>query len=372
MPVKCRTIIAAMEELAPPNLAAGWDNVGLLVGDPDREVAGVLVALDVTAELAARAAADGVGLIVTHHPPILKGLTSLRTDRPQGRMLATLLAAGVAVYAAHTNLDVADGGVNDVLAARLGLTGVRPLAVESRDQLLKLAVFVPDSHLEAVSAAIAAAGAGHIGNYSHCTFRTTGTGTFLPLAGADPFIGKPGDLERVAETRLETILPPSILPRVLAAMHGAHPYEEVAYDLYPLHNPGRPRGLGRVGGLSATEPLDVFVRRVKTALGIDAVRLAGPEGRVVKTVAVCGGSGAGLVADAAAAGADVLVTGDVRYHDALDAAALGLAVIDAGHHATERPVIDAVAAYLAACARTGGWDVAITADDNSRDVFRSR
>lgn len=370
MPVKCRTIMAALERLAPRSLAAGWDNVGLLVGSPEQEVASLLVTLDVTPQVAGQAVTDGVDMIVAHHPLIFKTLSAIRTDTPQGRTLAALLAAGIAVAAAHTNLDAAAGGVNDVLAARLGLTGLRPLVVDGRERLLKLAVFVPEGHVEDVRRALAAAGAGHIGNYSHCTFQAAGTGTFLPLEGTQPFLGEQGKLEYAAECRLETILPEKIAVPVIDAMLKAHPYEEVAYDLYALENPGREFGLGRVGRLAAPEPFAVFADRVTAALGLSHLRIAGPTDREVGTVAVCGGSGGNFLAIAAAAGADVLVTGDVKYHEALEAAAVGLTLVDAGHFATERPVVEALAGYLAGCAAEGGWDVAIGTDTLSGDVFR--
>jgi len=368
MPVKCWTIVAALERLAPRSLAAGWDNVGLLVGDPEQEVATLLVALDVTPQVAELAVAEGVDMIVAHHPLILKSLNAIRTDTPQGRTLATLLSAGIAVAAAHTNLDAAAGGVNDALAARLGLTGLRPLVVDGRERLLKLAVFVPEDHVENVRQAIAAAGAGHIGNYSHCTFQVAGTGTFLPLEGTNPFLGEQGKLEYAAEYRLETILPEAAAPRVIDAMVRAHPYEEVAYDLYAMENPGREFGLGRIGRLASPEPFAAFAARVKAALGLDRLRVAGPTDREVATVAVCGGNGANLIT--AAAGADVFVTGDVKSHEALEAAALGLTLVDAGHFATERPAVETAAAHLAACAADGGWNVAIKTDTLSGDVFR--
>ncbi len=369
MSVKCRTIMAAMEELAPAHLAADWDNVGLLVGSPDQDVSRVLVALDVTPAVAEAAATGGIDLIIAHHPLIFKALTSLRTDRPIGRTLAALVRAGAAVFAAHTNLDAADGGVNDILASKLGLTALRPLSADYRESLLKIVVFVPESHAEAVRQAMAAAGAGHIGNYSHCTFQASGTGTFLPLAGTNPFIGQTGKLEYVAEFRLETIVPAGQADKVVQAMLAAHPYEEVAYDLYRLENAGRDHGVGRVGELVRPLALGDFASLVKSALKIDTVRLSGPGARQVKTVAVCGGAGAGLFAEAVRSGADVLVTGDVKYHEALEAAACGLTIIDAGHFASERPVLEAVAARLAGCAAAGGWDIAISIDDTSTDVF---
>jgi dinuclear metal center YbgI/SA1388 family protein len=369
MSVKCRTIMEAMEELAPVRLAAGWDNVGLLVGSPEQEVRSLLVALDVTPAVAEAAAAGGVDLIVAHHPLIFKGLTSIRTDQPVGRALATLLRAGVAVFAAHTNLDAADGGVNDILAAKLGLTAVRPLAADYREGLLKIVVFVPESHVEAVRQAMAGAGAGHIGNYSHCSFQAPGTGTFLPLAGTNPFIGQTGKLEYVSEFRLETIIPANQADKVVKAMLKAHPYEEVAYDLYRLENAGRDFGVGRVGELARQLTLADFISEVKSALSIGHVRLSGPAKEMVKTAAVCGGAGASLFTEALRVGADVLVTGDVKYHEALEAAEQGLTIIGAGHFASERLVLEAVAARLAACSAAAGWNIAIKVDDISSDVF---
>lgn len=369
MSVKCREIMAAMENMAPAHLAAGWDNVGLLVGSPDQEVTSLLVALDVPPAVAEAAVAGGVDMIVAHHPLIFKSLKSIRTDQPLGRTLAALLRAGVAVFAAHTNLDAAVGGVNDILAAKLGLMASRPLTADYCESLQKIVVFVPESHAEAVRRAMAEAGAGHIGNYSHCTFQAAGIGTFLPLTGSKPFIGKTGELEYVSEFRLETIIPAGKADKVVQAMLAAHPYEEVAYDLYQLENAGRYYGVGRVGELLRPLSLDTFVKQVKSALNINEVRLSGPAERQIKVAAVCGGAGAGLIAEAIRAGADVFVTGDVRYHEAQEAALCGLTIIDAGHFASEKPVLEAVAARLADCAAAGNWDIAIRVDGGSTDLF---
>lgn len=368
MLVTCLDIMRAMENWAPARLAEAWDNIGLLVGSPDRPVRRVLVALDITPELVDMAAARSVDLIVAHHPIIFKPVSELRTDTPIGSLLAALLQNHIAVFAAHTNLDAAVGGVNDILAAKLGLDNIR-LLVEGRDKLFKLVVYVPETHAAQVWQAITRAGAGHIGNYSHCTFRTTGTGTFLPLTGTNPFIGEIGQVEQVAEARLETVLPESLRSGVLKAMLAAHPYEEVAYDLYELAIGGETFGLGRVGDLGAAVPLSRFVQQVKTALNLEYIRVAGPRDRTIRTVAVCGGSGAEFASAALAAGADVLVTGDVKYHEAQSAADKGLVILDAGHFATEQPVVAAVADFLNQTARREGWTVEITADNNSRDVF---
>lgn len=371
MAVTCLEIINVMEKLAPKKYAASWDNVGLLLGDPSHEVANVLVALDVTPELVEYASRSGVNLIITHHPLIFKAMNSVRTDCPVGSMVAGLLKADIALYAAHTNLDAAEGGVNDALADALGLLNKKPLRLEGAEPLLKLTVFVPAEAAEKVRNAIAQAGAGHIGNYSHCAFMANGTGTFMPLDGTNPYIGEQGRLERVAEVRLETVLSESLANRVIAAMLETHPYEEVAYDLYNLKNPGLSYGLGRVGELPSSLSLREFAEQTKNALYTSSVRVVGEDNRQVKTVAVCGGSGADLFRDAIHAGADVLVTGDVKYHDAQEANGLGLAVIDAGHFATERPVVETVATYLERCKAEKGWSISINSDKIVRDVFRT-
>ncbi|MDR3565171.1 MAG: Nif3-like dinuclear metal center hexameric protein [Negativicutes bacterium] len=370
MSVKCQTIIDAVHELAPLHLAESWDNVGLLVGCADQAINKILVALDVTPELALRATNEGVDMIIAHHPLIFEPLTSIRTDQPLGRTLASLIKADIALLAVHTNLDAAAKGVNDVLADRLGLRGKRPLVVSQQEKLLKLVVFVPASHSEEVRAAITGAGAGHIGNYSDCTFQTTGTGTFLPLPGTSPFTGQQGKLEYAPEIRLETILPATLSRKVVGAMLQAHPYEEVAYDLYPLENQSPATGLGRLGELAETMTFGEFAAKVKIALQADHVRAVGDSRRLVKIVAVCGGAGASVISQAAAAGADVLVTGDVKYHEAQAAQQMGLAVIDAGHFATERPAVDGIASYLKDCAARGDWSVTINTDILSKDVFQ--
>lgn len=370
MSVKCQAIMDALYSLAPAQLAEKWDNVGLLVGSPSQKIKKILVVLDVTLPVIDYAAANQIDMIIAHHPLIFHPLKSIRTDRPGGIMLAKLLQNEIAVFAAHTNLDIAAGGVNDSLAQKITLQNVKPLAVQQTGQLLKLVVYVPQSHVEDVRTAMADAGAGHIGQYSHCSFQTAGTGTFLPLAGTDPYIGKAGQLEKVDEVRLETVLPEAIKSQVLAAMFRAHPYEEVAYDLYGLLNPDVPLGLGRIGDLPHEVSMTEFICLLKQALAVSFVKVAGQYERMVGKVAVCGGSGAGLIAQAVAAGADVLVTGDVKYHEAQAAIEAGLTVVDAGHFATEQPVVADLAVYLTRCATENKWFVEIEAGTGcSKDVF---
>jgi len=370
MSVKCQVIIDAMERLAPKYLAENWDNVGLLLGSPAQKITKLLITLDVTQSVVNQAVQDGINLIITHHPILFKAVNSIRTDLPQGQILASLLKANIAVYAAHTNLDIAIGGVNDILASKLNLQDTQPLAVSYTEKLCKLVVFVPNTHIEEVRRVISEAGFGNIGNYSHCTFSSKGTGTFLPLDGAQPFIGSNGVVEYVDETRLETIMPEKISRRVLKAMLKVHPYEEVAYDLYHLINSGHSMGLGRVGKMISPMPLPEFITQVKKVLGIEYVSVAGPRDKMVKRVAVCGGSGAGFINKAAFAGADVIITGDVKYHEAQNALTAGIAVIDAGHFATEQPVVPALAKYLTTCSTEGKWTVDISVDTVNKDVFR--
>lgn len=370
MSVKCQVVMDALEKLAPKHLAENWDNVGLLIGSPSQEIHKIMTALDVNEAVVDQAIADGVDMIVSHHPVIFKEIHAIRTDLPTGRLLERLIRAGIAVFAAHTNLDIAVDGVNDLLARKLQLSRIFPLTINVTEKLVKLVVYVPSTHSEAVFNAISQAGAGHIGNYSHCTFQSAGTGTFLPLTGTHPFIGKQGTLESVSEIRLETILPEKISDRVIKAVLRVHPYEEVAYDIYPLLNQGKGFGLGRIGELTEAVSLHDFALQVKKALKISFVRVTGTEDQTIKKVAVCGGSGAELIHKAKFAGADVLVTGDVKYHEAQNARDIGIAVIDAGHFGTERPVVSFLAQYLHQWAAQNKWTVDIGCDSVCQDVFQ--
>jgi len=370
MSVKCQVIMDAMDKLAPRHLAAEWDNVGLLVGNPAQDVHKIMVTLDITASTVEQAVACGADMIISHHPLFLKPLRNLRTDLPQGDLIAKILRHGLTVFAAHTNLDSANGGVNDALANVLGLTDVQLLTTDTTEDLFKLVVFVPDTHVQAVQNAIHKAGAGHIGQYSHCLFMTEGTGTFLPLEGSSPFIGQQGKVENVKEIRMETIVPAKSRRRVVNALLKAHPYEEVAYDLYLLANQGTQYGLGRVGHLAVPTNLQNMAETVKMRLQADFVKVAGSPQQRISTVAVCGGSGAGLLHKAIFAGADVLITGDVKYHEAQEAIAAGIALIDAGHFATEQPIVSTLSEYLIDCANTAKWAVAIEANNNNSKLFR--
>ncbi|MFZ5651924.1 MAG: Nif3-like dinuclear metal center hexameric protein [Bacillota bacterium] len=368
MQAKCREIFQMIEEIAPPDLAEDWDNCGIQAGDPEKSVERVLLALDMDETVLSEAEERGAGLVVTHHPLIFKGIKQLREDRPQGRLLARIIRSGITVYSAHTNLDSAGDGVSAVLAEKLGLnnTGVlRP----GDEKYLKLAVFVPVDDCDRVREAIAGAGAGWIGNYSDCTFMVRGTGTFRPREGTNPYIGSTGQLEKVDEIKLETIVPARLAGRVIKAMLEAHPYEEVAYDLYPLEKRPVNSGIGRVGRLKEPVTLEELARRAKEALGVAAVRLGGPPGDIVRTVAVCGGSGGDFWPLAKAAGADALVTGDISYHTARDMLAAGIGFVDAGHYGTERVVLEPLARSLRGRCRERGLEVEFIVSPVNGDPF---
>jgi dinuclear metal center YbgI/SA1388 family protein len=342
------SVAAALAEFAPPALAADWDRVGLLAGDPVAPVTRVLVAHDLVEAVLDEAAACGAELIVCYHPPLFAPLAAVRADQVEERRVWRAVREGRSLYATHTALDHAPRGTNEFLAEALGLTVVgalRPLAAPA--ERVKLVTFVPRERTDAVAAALAAAGAGRIGDYAECGFRVAGEGTFRGLAGSRPAVGEAGRLERVAEDRLEMVVPRAGLAEVVSALRAAHPYEEVAFDVYALEAVASPvLGGGRLAELAEAETLEAFVARVEAALAPRHLRFVGDGALLVRRVALVAGSGASFLADAVAAGADVLVTGDVRHHEALRAARSGLALVDPGHFASERPVCFETAAWL--------------------------
>jgi dinuclear metal center YbgI/SA1388 family protein len=333
-----------LDEWYPPSWAEEWDNSGLQVGDRSWPAEQVLVTLDPTPDVIAETADRGCGLLITHHPLLFRPMSRLDMGQPLARTVATALGARVAVFSCHTNADVASPGVSDALAGALDLEVMGVLDETAAGERVKLVTFVPAEATAKVLDAIAGAGGGVIGEYTHCSFRVRGTGTFLPSDRARPVVGERSELNEVEEDRLEVVVPRESIRGSIEAMVDAHPYEEVAYDVYPLASGGG-LGLGRLArpreGLTATQLAD----RCRDRLGAP-VRLAGKDDRDVRTVALCGGSGASLIPSAIRAGADAYVTGDVKHHQALDGAAEGLTILDAGHHATEWPFVGHLAGRL--------------------------
>jgi dinuclear metal center YbgI/SA1388 family protein len=359
---RLRDLVAHLDALAPLSAAAEWDNVGLLAGDPAAHVARVLFTIDLTRDVLAEAVAASCELVVSYHPPLFRPVTRLAA----GHVVFDAIAAHVAVYSPHTALDAAPGGTNDVLADAVGMTERAPLdRFEPKDDAFKLVVFVPAPHADEVSRAMFEAGAGRIGAYSSCSFRSAGTGTFFGEAGARPVVGEAGRLETVDEVRVETVVPIARAADVVAAMRAAHPYEEPAFDLVRLAARPAAIGMGRVGNIARTSRRAV-VDQVKRALGAERVLVAGALDGDAARVAVLAGSGGEHVEAARAAGADVYVTGELRHHDALAAASSGMTVVCALHSVSERVALPSFAERLRA--RVPGLDVAVSTRD--RDPFQ--
>jgi dinuclear metal center YbgI/SA1388 family protein len=356
-------LVRTMEAIAPACLAAPWDNVGLLVGDPDRQLQRVLLTIDCTRPVFDEALRAGASAIVSYHPPIYGGQKRFAA----GSIAYEAARADVAIYSPHTALDAADGGTNDVLADALAMTDRAPLraTLPAGQEEYKLVTFVPAEHADAVSRAVFDAGAGRIGKYSACSFRVAGTGTFFGEEGTSPAVGESGRLEQAPELRLETVVPAGRVGAVVRALRACHPYEEPAYDLVVLARAPQ-RGFGRIGPVGQTT-VRALLERIKGALGVTQVLVAGELDRVVTRAAVCAGSGGDLVPDAIAAGAEVLLTGELRHHDALAAVAAGMGVVCALHSASERVALASLQHRLAAL--LPGLDVTRSTEDREPFMF---
>jgi dinuclear metal center YbgI/SA1388 family protein len=348
MTVRLGAVIEALDVAYPPRLAQSWDSVGLVCGDPDDALSSVTIAVDATA--AVIDAVPGGGLLLAHHPLLLRGVDTVAADTPKGALIHRLIRSGRSLFTAHTNADSASPGVSDALADALGLTVEAVLEPTPANQELdKWVIFVPPENADALRAAIFAAGAGHIGDYSHCGWSVTGIGQFLPEDGATPAIGSIGAVERVVEDRIEVVASIRVRQQVLAAMREAHPYEEPAFDVVALEPLPSSVGLGRIGSLPRPEPLSAVVSRVNEALPQTSwgVRAAGDPDAIVSRVAVCGGAGDSLLGAAAAADVQAYVTADLRHHPADEhRRASNVALIDVAHWASEFPWCEQAAAVL--------------------------
>lgn len=362
-------IINFFESWSPKSLAYEWDNVGLQVGSLNKNVQKMMITLDVMENVVDEAIENNVDLVIAHHPLLFKPLKEINAEEPVGRIIQKLLKHDITVYAAHTNLDITDGGVNDALTKKLDITNTEVLTESYKEKMYKLVVFVPLDYAESVREAIGNADAGHIGNYSHCTFESRGQGTFKPLKGTSPFLGKRGELERVNEVKLETIIPQANLAEVLSVMVKSHPYEEPAYDLIPLANEGNSVGVGRVGYLTEAITLEAFCEGVKTALNVPALRVVGDLKRQVKRIAVLGGSGEKNIPDCIRKGADVYLTGDMTFHQAQEAWQRGLSIVDPGHH-VEKIMKETVKNYLERALKETDADVDILISESNTEPFQ--
>lgn len=312
--MKIKEIVSALEQFAPLPLQDGFDNAGLQIGLTDAEVAGALLCLDVTEAVIDEAISSGCNLIISHHPLIFKGYKSFTGNDYVERCIIKAIKNDIVVYSAHTNLDNAQGGVNDKIAEKIGLKNLRFLS-EKEDMLLKLVTFVPESHAENVREALFDAGCGHIGNYDSCSFSTAGEGTFRAGEGTNPYCGTKGELHREVERRIETILPVFRKTAAVKALLNVHPYEEPAFDVYPLKNKWAQSGSGIVGELDVAETELDFLKRIKKIFEVDCLKHNKFSGRSIQKIALCGGAGSFLLPHAIAAGADVFITGEMKYHE---------------------------------------------------------
>ena len=366
----CRVadVCDAMEAIAPCGLAQEWDNVGLLVGDPSARVRRVLTCIDLTPDVVDEAIKKKADVVMAYHPPLFKPVARLRADsHGTDAVVFRCIKHGIAIYSMHTALDAADGGTNDVIAELCGCKETEPLETigEPGVDECKLVVFVPKENVEAVAGAMFEAGAGHIGDYSHCSYRLAGRGTFLGGASTRPAIGKRGRLEQIDEIRLETIVPTKRLPQVVSAMTRANPYDEPAFDIYPL-KPRPTRGIGRIGELSKPSTLSRLAKRLKRSTQAACVQTVGLNNCDVSRVVIVVGAAGSLPFKIPLAPNDCIVTGEIRHHDALTIDRAGCTAIALGHWASERPVLAPLTTRL----RERLPGIAIEVSSGDHDPFR--
>ncbi len=331
-------ITLIVESFAPLAFQEDYDNSGLLVGNANMEVKGVLLAIDVTHQVVNEAKEKGANLIVAHHPIIFKPLKHITGKSHVEQVVMDAIKNDIAIYAAHTNVDSVFGGVSFRIAEQIGLTNTHVLA-PLQGQLVKLVTFAPTEHAERVRQAIFSAGAGVIGNYDSCSYNIQGQGTFRAGEGTNPFVGKKGEIHFEPEVRIETVVPRHKLAEAIKSMIDAHPYEEVAYDVYPLDLPYKKAGLGTVGDLPVPMEIMEFLSHVKHQLKAQCVRYTNPIKQYVARIAICGGTGISLLNDALASKADVFITADVKYHQFFDAENL-IVIADVGHFESEQFTVD--------------------------------
>ncbi len=333
-----------LEDIAPKRLAWEKDNVGLQVGSPEKPVHKILLTLDLTEDTIDECINKNIDLIISHHPLIYVPIKSINSNDTKGKLVFKLVSNNISLISVHTNLDFTKHGVSYALAEKLELKKIKVLK-PAEEFLKKIIVFVPVDYVEKIIEAMAVAGAGKIGEYDYCSFRTSGIGTFKGSQFSKPFIGKPGELEKVEEVRLEMIFPEWRLIDVVNAMRLAHPYEEPAFDIYPLTNTLTEYGAGAIGEYENSITQKKFLQIVKDNLQCEVLKYVEGSQDKIKSVAVCGGSGSSLVQDAINAKADAFVTGDIGYHDFQEFAGK-IMLVDAGHYETEIVILESLASTL--------------------------
>ena len=359
--VIAQMIISLLTDLAPQNYAYDWDNVGIQTGSLNQKTENVLVSLDINREVLKEAKDNNCNLIISHHPVIFDELNSIHDETETGKLIIDAIKNDVTLYSAHTNLDVANGGLNDYLADLLNITNTKGLSVKERKNYYKLVIFGPEESLNQVRKDIFDNGAGELGDYSKTSFVAKGEGTFKPGEGSKPYLGKKGKMAQVNEYRLETLVKEDNLDRIINSLKKVHPYEEVVYDIYSLENkfPDKNISLGRIGLLKKPVSLYSYAKNIKEKLNLSFLKYYGNDNDKIKKVALCSGSGSDLISKAKYSGADLYITGDIKYHEAQHAEQLGLNLIDAGHYGTEKIVINLLFSYLSKKIKKKNYDVSI-------------
>ncbi len=355
-------IVEIIDKKYPFLNAEKWDNSGLQLGEPATEIRKIMLALDPLPAVIDEAISLDCQLLITHHPLIFTPLLQINGSTGIGNSLIKAARNNLAIIAMHTNYDIAEDGLNDLFASLIGLKQTLPLKVTGSVELSKLVIFIPLESYETVRHALLPY-TESTGNYADCSFSSLGEGTFLPLPGANPTIGSVGTLEKLQEKRLELLVRRESLSKVVQVLLKVHPYEEPAFDCYPLLNEAKPVGIGRVGALLKPLKLKDIALSVGRQLGCAAVRLVGEPERIINKVAICTGSGGSMITEAVKAGADLFITGDLKYHEARDAEDSGLALLDAGHFATEHIMVDAIVNFL---------ETSLALSNKKVELFRSR
>lgn len=331
--MKIREITSYLEELFPISIQESYDNCGLILGNSEEEIRGVMLCLNLTTEVLAEAIQKECNLIISHHPLIFSGIKKINDTISSHRIIKECIKKDISVYAIHTNADKQFPGLNSYIASAIGLENIKVLEPATK-MLKKLIVFCPESHTEKVREAIFEAGAGKIGKYDCCSFNIEGLGSFRAGEEANPFVGNKNELHFEKEVRIETIFPDYLQTTIINKMLSAHPYEEVAYDIYSLENTNPAIGLGAIGDLKQAEELQEFLKKVKEVFKSPSIRYSGKRKNKIQKVAICGGSGASLIKTAKHAGADIYISSDFKYHD-FEIPFSEFLIVDAGHYETE-------------------------------------
>ncbi len=369
MSVKISEIIKIVEEIAPLSLSEKWDNSGLQVGQGDWPAKKIVIALDPLLEVVEYACNSDADLLITHHPLIFKPLSKIDFSTPSGQIIKLSLENKLAIYSTHTNFDSAVGGLNEILSEKIGLTNIEVLKKSIVNDKCKVIFYVPEEHKDTVLKALFDSPAGNIENYTCCTFRSHGIGTFKPVDGATPFEGRIDDLSSVNEVKIETVVAVNDVDVVVNKVKKHHPYESMAYDVFPLITKDSDTGLGRIGMLEEPIGLSQFAQKVKTKLGLAHIRVAGNKEMIVDRVALCTGSGSSLMKDFYKSGAQVYLSGDLHYHDARDVEEKQLGLIDVGHFASEIIIIEALQKQLHNICLKRKYDIEIIASPVEKDPF---